>query len=92
MLRDTENENLGDGSEPETIRVFLTHEAADIAAATLRANGIECWIMSDDAGGILPNLTAPGGVRLLVNKASASEAKALLSCDSGPTSPDPSNT
>ncbi len=61
-----------------TIRIYSTHEAADIAVANLRAHGISCTIDADDAGGMMPNLTRPGGVRLSVRAADASAAAALL--------------
>lgn len=78
MLLDPLGEISGDENAVQTIRIFTSHESADIAAANLRAHDIECWTMSDDAGGILPNLTAPAGVRLIVNKADAGEALELL--------------
>ena len=62
----------------ETIRIFSSHEAADLAAAILRAHDIHCWINADDGGGMLPNLAAPGGVRLLVQASDAAAASALL--------------
>jgi hypothetical protein len=60
------------------IRVFGNHEAAQVAATNLEAHDLECWITSDDAGGMLPNLSAPRGVRLLVLASDAEAAAALL--------------
>lgn len=78
MDAESPNGGLHDDVKTETIRIFTSHETADIAAANLRAHGIECWINADDGGGMLPNLAAPGGVRLLVQASDAAAAAALL--------------
>jgi hypothetical protein len=78
MASETPDGGLHDDVKTETIRVFTSHEAADLAAANLQAHGIVCWIKADDAGGMLPNLAAPGGVRLLVQASDAVAADALL--------------
>jgi hypothetical protein len=62
----------------ETIRIFTSREAADLAAANLQAHGIRCWINTDDGGGMLPNLAAPGGVHLVVRASDSAAASALL--------------
>jgi hypothetical protein len=67
-----------------TIRIFSSHEAAELAAANLEAHGIECWINADDCGGMYPNLTAPGGVRLLARASDAKVAIALLNAQASP--------
>ena len=67
-----------------TIRTFSSHESAGLAAANLEAHGIECWIAADDCGGMYPNLTAPGGVRLSVRVADAEAAIALLNTPASP--------
>jgi hypothetical protein len=61
-----------------TVRLFATREAAALAAASLEAHGIKCWINADDCGGMYPNLTAAGGVRLHVFASDAEAAGALL--------------
>lgn len=77
-----------DGSHDEvkriTIRTFASHESADLAAANLEAHGIECWVNADDCGGWYSNLTAPGGVRLLVRVTDAEAAIALLNVEISP--------
>jgi hypothetical protein len=75
-------------SEPklQSVGVFTTHEAADLAASNLRAHGIACEISADDGGGMLPNLTGPGGVRLLVSSNDAKAATALLDLPLPPAS------
>jgi hypothetical protein len=60
------------------VQIFSTHNQADLAVSGLEARGIECWTTSDDAGGMLPNLTTPGGVKLFVRKADAEAAATLL--------------
>jgi len=74
-----------DENETAVIRIFTSHDAAEVAAANLKAHGIQCWLNSDDAGGMLPNLTTPGGVRLLVPAADADAAIALLDTETSPS-------
>jgi hypothetical protein len=78
MASETPNGGLHDDVKTETIRIFTSHEAANLAAANLQAHGIRCWINADDGGGTLPNLAAPGGVRLLVQASDSAAAGALL--------------
>ena len=49
----------------QVVKTFSNVQAADIAAATLRANGIDCTIAADDAGGMLLNFQMSEGVRVL---------------------------
>jgi hypothetical protein len=82
------SESDTDGSHNEakrtTIRTFISHESAELAAANLEAHGIACWINADDCGGWYTNLTAPGGVRLLVRVMDAEAAIALLNAEASP--------
>ena len=71
-------DGLHDAVKTVTIRLFVNHEAAAIAAANLEAHGIKCWMSSDDCGGMYPNMTAATGVRLRVSAEDATEATALL--------------
>jgi hypothetical protein len=73
-----------DKEETLTVRIFSSREAAQLAAANLEANGMRCWVDADDCGGMYPNLTAPGGVRLLVRASDAEEAAALLNTQASP--------
>ncbi len=84
MASDATNGGLHDELKTVTIRIFGSHDAAELAATNLEAHGIQCWINSDDAGGMLPNLTAPGGVRLLVRASDAEAAIALLDAQVSP--------
>jgi hypothetical protein len=83
-----EPEPIDDGScnEAKTVIIhsFSTHEAAQLAASNLEAHGIQCWITADDGGGMYPNLTVAGGVRLSVTAADAETAVALLSTKASP--------
>jgi hypothetical protein len=82
---DSESDNkLHDEVKRTTIRTFISHESAELAAANLKAHGIQCWINSDDGGGMMPYLTAPGGVRLLVRASDAEAAIALLDAQASP--------
>jgi len=79
MASENPEDSAREGSEAKTIRIFSSHDAANIAAASLEAHGIRCWITADDAGGMLPNLATPGGVRLAVPASDSAAASALLS-------------
>jgi hypothetical protein len=68
-----------------TIRIFSNHDAANIARSNLEGHGIKCWINADDCGGWYTNLTAPGGVRLVVNVSDAQAALALLNTEASAT-------
>ncbi len=73
-----------DIEETRIVRIFSSHEAAQLAASKLEAHEIRCWVDADDCGGMYPNLTAPGGVRLLVRAPDAEEAAALLNTPASP--------
>jgi hypothetical protein len=73
-----------DETKTVVVHTFISHEAAQLAASNLEAHGIKCWISADDAGGMLPNLTAAGGVRLSVITSDAEAAVALLSAQASP--------
>jgi hypothetical protein len=78
MASESDNDGAHDEVKRTTIRTFASHESADLAAANLEAHGIECWVNADDCGGWYTNLTAPGGVRLLVRITDTEAAIALL--------------
>jgi hypothetical protein len=86
QIMDSESTDGGLHDEVKTviIRIFISHDAAELSATNLEAHGIQCWINSDDAGGMLPNLTVPGGVRLLVRASDAEAAIALLDVQVSP--------
>jgi hypothetical protein len=84
MASEPANGGLHDEVKTVTIRTFGSHEAAELAVANLEAHGIECWVNADDCGGMYPNLTAAGGVRLLVRASVAEAAIALLNAQASP--------
>ena len=85
MAMESANEGLDADGKILTVRLFGSHEAAGIAAARLEANGLQCWISSDDCGGMYPNLTTASGVRLKVRAEDFAEATALLEAEPSPT-------
>lgn len=78
-----------DSSAPSRviIQTFSNHDDAELAAAQLEANGIACWVMADDCGGLLPNLALAGGVRLLVSRSDEAAATTLLQPPEPPFEP-----
>src|SRR5882757_11047126 len=79
MASEPTDDSFHDEVKWVTLRIFSSHDTANIARSNLEAHGIECWINSEDASGMLPNLTAPGGVRLSVRASAAEAAMPLLS-------------
>ncbi len=67
-----------------TVRIFPSHEAAELAASKLEAHGISCWVDADDCGGMYPSLTAAAGARLHVLAADAEVAHTLLDTQASP--------
>jgi Putative prokaryotic signal transducing protein len=85
MASDASNGDAPEEVKTVTIRIFGSHDEAHLAAANLEAHGIRCWINSDDAGGMYPNLAlAGGGVRLLVRASEAEAAMTLLESRASP--------
>jgi hypothetical protein len=84
MASDSGNGGLHDEVKTTTIRTFSSHESAQLAVSNLEAHGIKCWANADDCGGMYPNLTAAGGVRLSVRAADAEAAIALLNAEASP--------
>lgn len=78
MASESANGGLHDEEKTQTIRLFGSHEAAEIAAAKLNANGFQCWLTADDCAGMYPSLTAAAGVRLKVRVVDVEAATALL--------------
>jgi hypothetical protein len=84
MASDSGNGGLHNEVKTMTIRTYSSHEAAQLAASNLEAHGIKCWVNADDCGGMYPNLTAAGGVRLSVRTADAEAAITLLNAEVSP--------
>ncbi len=60
------------------LKTFPNVQAAELAVAQLSAHGIHCSIESNDAGGMLPFLQVPEGVKLFVPSSQFEEAMELL--------------
>ena len=78
MTSEPVNQRTDDDEKTLTLRIFGSHEAADLAAAKLEAHGIKCWVDADDCSGMYPSLTTAVGVRLKVRTADAGDAADLL--------------
>src|SRR6266850_2551020 len=64
--------------EPILSKTFPSIDAAEVTASRLKANGIECKIRADDAGGMIPAMQTQEGVRLMVAPSQLEEARQLL--------------
>ena len=85
MPSDATRGGFPDEANTVTIRIFGSHDTAELAAANLEAHGIKCWLIADDCGGMYPSLAAAGsGIRLLVRAADADAATALLDSQASP--------
>ncbi|MGO9116296.1 MAG: putative signal transducing protein [Desulfomonilaceae bacterium] len=60
------------------LRTFANEVDANIAASSLRSQGIETHIQKDDCGGAIPSLQMAGGVRLLVKPEDLGDAEKIL--------------
>jgi hypothetical protein len=67
--------NLEDAVVVET---FPSKTAADLAASLLESEGIETWVLTDDAGGAYPPLQLTQGVQLFVSRQNEEWAKEIL--------------
>ncbi len=67
--------NLEDAVVVET---FPSKAAAHLAASLLESEGIETWVLTDDAGGTYPPLQLTQGVQLLVSQENEEWAKEIL--------------
>ena len=64
-----------------TVATFLHRGEAEVAAASLRAGGVEALVIADDEGGLSPGFFTEHRVRLVVHRDHATEAAALLAED-----------
>ena len=67
-----------DRDELIVLQEFSDHFAADVARSALEAAGIECFVKSDDAGGMRPGMWMGNGVQLVVRAEDASRAAEVL--------------
>jgi hypothetical protein len=74
-------------SEQRTLlKTFSNVGAAELALAQLQANGIDCSLETNDAGGMLPFLQVHEGVKLFVRANQFEEAAELLNSKPPPVS------
>lgn len=69
------------------IRTFANEVEAHVAQAVLDANGIDSFLIRDDAGGMMPWLQWLHPIRLVVREEDSSEAVELLDSPPGPGRP-----
>jgi hypothetical protein len=60
------------------IATFSNDIEAEIAKGHVESAGIEALVINNDAGGMLPTLQETEGVKLLVSRSDAIEAKRIL--------------
>lgn len=65
------------------IRTFANEVEAHVAQAVLDANGIDSFLMRDDAGGMMPWLQWLHPIRLVVREEDSIEALDLLNSPPG---------
>lgn len=63
---------------PVMIAEYASELEAEMAKSQLEAEGIESWILKDDAGGMQPQLQITQGVRLFVDEKDVEEALGIL--------------
>jgi hypothetical protein len=73
-----DNGKVNESDELFVIRTFWNDVEARLAESVLDANGIDCTIIADNAGGMLPYLNAMHPIRLVVKKVDVDTAIALL--------------
>jgi hypothetical protein len=62
---------------PEVVARVSTRPEAELIRARLESEGIAAAVLSDDAGGMYPNLSS-GGVRVVVGAADLARATEIL--------------
>jgi hypothetical protein len=65
------------------IRTFANEVEAQVAQAVLDANGIDSYLIRDDAGGMMPWLQWLHPIRLVVRESDSVEAVQLLDTPPG---------
>jgi len=60
------------------LEVFDDMIEAELLEGLLKSSGIECYIISDDCDGMMPQLQLTEGVGVVINKADKDEAMKIL--------------
>jgi hypothetical protein len=69
------------------IRTFGNEVEAQVAQAVLDANGIDSFLIRDDAGGMMPWLQWLHPIRLVVRESDSAQAIDLLETPPNPSAP-----
>lgn len=70
-------------ASPVVIHTFPNRSSADVARGVLATEGIDAKIISDDAGGLHPDLALNRGVNLVVAGRDAEAARSALEAEKG---------
>lgn len=73
------------GSTSVVIATYPSRSAADVARGVLEAEGIDADIITDDAGGLHPELAMNQGVNVVVHQSEARHARSILHLEEGPS-------
>jgi hypothetical protein len=74
----TGNEDETEKIDEVILKVFMNEIDAQLAKEQLQSEGIKCFIMSDNYGGMMPSLNLTGGVKLIVNEYNLERATEIL--------------
>ena len=66
------------GENEILLEVFDDKIEAELLEGLLKTSGIECYIVSDDCDGMMPQLQLTEGVGVVINKADKEEAMKIL--------------
>jgi hypothetical protein len=64
--------------EEVVVKVFMNYIDAQLAKEVLDAEGINCFVQSDNYGGMMPALNLSEGVKLIVNEYNYERAVEIL--------------
>lgn len=74
----TKEEDETEKIDEVIVKVFINEIEAQLAKEQLVSEGIKCFIMSDNYGGMMPSLNLTGGVKLIVNEYNLERAIEIL--------------
>ena len=66
------------GENEIILEVFDEKIEAELLEGLLKSSGIECYIVSDDCDGMMPQLQLTEGVGVVINKEDKGEAMKIL--------------
>jgi len=64
----------------DIVRAYTTYDSieADLIKAQLESEGISCFLKSDNAGGVLPQLTMTTGIEVMVRAEDKSKTLQII--------------